>query len=136
MKKIFVIVAISLLFVMASSAVAMAKQEEIPNTVKPTDTFKLKQGYCLQVTAINITADKAWMQLTCANGDVVDNCVVYAGECFNLYDDGALIVETEQVTIFCGLIYNLVAIDDLVQYNKNTGNPILTMDNVVLVCNI
>ncbi|MGP8337941.1 MAG: S-layer protein domain-containing protein [Methanosarcinaceae archaeon] len=123
-----------MLFVIASSAVAIAKQEEIAYKDKPTDTLKLKQGYYLKVTAIDVTADKAWMQLSRANGDVVDNCVVTGGECFDMCDDGTLILEIGELTTFQGMYDCIVVIDNLIQYNKNTGNPILSIDRFVLVC--
>jgi len=124
-KKILVIVAIALLFVVASSAGAMAKQEEL------TDTFKLKQGYRL-IAEINIEDTETWIQLTRANGDVVDDHVFQSGEYFSMYDDGTLIVEARKLTVFEGILGNIVVLKDFVQYNKNTGNPILTMDNVIL----
>lgn len=110
----------------------MAKQEDITDV--HTDTFKLKQGYRLHVAAIDINDNKTWMQLTRANGDLVDECIVNNDECFSLYDDGTLIIDTGNITLGRGLVDNLVIIDDLVQYNKNTGNPILTVDKVILVC--
>ncbi|MDO9517617.1 MAG: S-layer protein domain-containing protein [Methanosarcinaceae archaeon] len=130
-KKILVIIAVALLFVVASSAGAMAKQEEIKQE-KITDTFNLKQGYRLHFAEINVAGTKVWMQLTRVNGDVVDDHVFQSGEYFSMYDDETLIVEATELNIFQGNLVNLVVIDDLVQYNKNTGNPMLTMDRVVL----
>jgi hypothetical protein len=131
MKKILAIIAVALLFVIASSAVVMAKQEEIEQD-DITDTFKLKQGYRLYAE-INVEATKTWIQLIRANGDVIDDHVFENGEYFSLYDDETLIVEARKLTIFKGLFDSLVVMDDLVQYNKNTGNPILTMDKVIFV---
>jgi len=130
-KKILVIVAVALMFVIASSAVAMAKQEEIKQE-KITDTFKLKQGYRLHFAAIDVDSMKVWMELTRANGDVVDNGVFQNRDYFSMHDDGTLIVEATKLTVFHGILTDLVKIDDLVQYNKNTGNPILTVDKVIL----
>ena len=129
-KKILVIVAVALMFVIASSAGAMAKQEEIKQE-KITDTFKLKQGYRLH-TEINVQVTKIWIVLTRANGDVVSDHVFDDGEYFSMYDGEILIVEAASVDILHGIESNIVVASDLVQYNKNTGNPILTMDRAVL----
>lgn len=131
-KKIQVLVAIALLFMIASSAIVMAKQEEIEQK-DITDTFKLKQGYRLHLAAIDVDGNKTWMELTRANGDVVDDHVFESGDYFSLYDDETLIVEARKLTVFKGLYVRLVVMYDLVQYNKNTGNPILTMDKVIFV---
>lgn len=130
-KKIFVIAAVALMFVVASSAVVMAKQEET-KPEKITDTFKLKQGYRLHLAAIDVDVEKVWIELTRANGDVVDDGVFQNGDYFSMHDDGTLIVEATKLTVFQGIGSNIVVAYDLVQYNKNTGNPILTMDKVVL----
>lgn len=131
-KKILAIVAVALLFVIASSAVVMAKQEEIEQE-EIIDTFKLKQGYRLHLAAIDVDGKKAWMELIRANDDFVDDHVFVSGEYFSLYDDETLIVEARKLTVFKGSFTSLVIMYDLVQYNKNTGNPILTMDKVIFV---
>lgn len=141
-KKIQVLVAIALLLVIAGSAVAMAKQEEIeqkkitpfsPEQKKITDTFNLKQGYNLHAV-VNVNVNKTWIELIRANGDLVDDNVFDHGEYFSLYDDETLIVEATKLILFNGTKSNLVVAHDFVQYNKNTGNPILTMDRLIFVC--
>ncbi len=125
MKKIVVMLAIAVLLVVVSPAGAA-------NTdTKLTDTLNLEQGYKLHLvsTDVNSSPRTAVLQLNHAG----DEKVVASGDEFSLYDGQAhLIVTAKLDAVFVGATGTLVQIKNLIQYDKNTGEIILTMDRVIL----
>lgn len=129
MKKILVIAAIALLVLTATSIGAIAKED------KPEDTLKLKQGYLLHIYAVDDNVDPAEVcfQLTRSNGDIVNEVTVSDNEGFSLYDEDIKIVEIELIQVFWGIESWAIALEDLVQYNKATGEIISEIDKTVLI---
>jgi len=126
MKKIVVMMAIAVLLAVVSPAGAA-------NTdTKLTDTLNLEQGYKLHLvsTDVNSSPRTAVLQLNHAG----DEKLVASGDEFSLYDgQGHLIVTAKLDSVFAGATGTLVQIKNLVQYDKNTGEIILTMDRVILL---
>ena len=129
MKKILVIAVVALLFVMATSTGAMAKEDKI------TDTLKLKQGYRLHFAAVDDTGEpaKVIFNLTGSNGDIIDSVIISDEGGFNLCDGDIKIVEVKSIQVFEGIESWAVTLNDLVQYNNKTGKIISEIDKTVLI---
>lgn len=129
MNKILVTIAIVLLLIIASPAGAASKKVV-------SDTLDLEQKYKLHLESVDIGSPRtATLQLlhSGAHGRVVDEKVVVSGDNFKLYDGGTLIVNATLDAVFVGATGYLVQIKNLVQYDKDTGAIIRTMDRVILL---
>lgn len=126
MKKILLLLAIAVLLVVVSPAGAA-------NTdTKLTDTLKLEQGYNLRLVSTDVNSSPRTAVLQLNQGG--DEITVTSGEDFSLYDGQAhLIVTAKLDAVFVGATGTLVQIKNLVQYDRNTGEIILTMDRVILL---
>lgn len=126
MRKILITIAIVMLLVIASPAGAASKK--VLN-----DTIDLEQKYKLHLEGVYVTGSPRAAMLQLLHGRVVDERVVVQGDNFKLYDGGALIVNATLDSVFVGATGSLVQIRNLVQYDKDTGAIILTMDRVLLL---
>ena len=124
MNKISITIAIAMLLLIASQAGAASKNVY-------SDTLDLEQKYKLHLESVDIGSPRA-ATLQLLHGRVVDERVVVSGDNFRLYDGGALIVNATLDSVFVGATGYLVQIKNLVQYDKNTGAIILTMDRILL----
>lgn len=128
MKKILVIAAVALLIVTATSIGVMAKED------KPEDTLRLKQGYLLQVSAVNDNVPvEVCFHLTRSNGDIIDTVTVFDDDGFSLHNEDIEIVKVERIQVFRGLEAWAIKLEDLVQYNKATGKIISEIDTTMLI---
>jgi len=127
MKKILVIAAVALLIVTATSIGVMAKED------KPEDTLRLKQGYLLQVSAVNDNVDPAEVcfHLTRSNGDIIDTVTVFDYNGFSLHNEDIEIVKVERIQVFWGTEAWVIKLEDLDQYNK-AGKIISEIDETFL----
>ncbi len=126
MRKILIMIAITLLLIIASPAGAASK-----NVL--SDTLDLEQKYKLHLESVDVAGSPRAATLQLLRGGVVDEKVVVSGNNFELYDGGTLIMNATLDSVFAGATGNLVQIKNLVQYDKDTGAIILTVDRVLLL---
>lgn len=125
MRKIVITIAIALLLVIASPAGAASKKV-------PSDTLDLEQKYKLHLEIVNAAGNHRTATLQLLHGGVVDERVVVQGDNFKLYDGRNLILNATLWSVFVGSDGYIVQIRNLVQYDKDTGEIIRTMDRVSL----
>jgi hypothetical protein len=103
------------------------------NSKPPTASIDLKQGYELTLMAADDNSDpkQIWLQFT-RGGETIDERIVSLGDSFSFYDGNSLIANARFSQIFQGAQGLMVQIMDLNQYNRNTGEPILYFDRVIL----
>lgn len=119
-----------------------------PFSTPPPESFELKQGYALYLARVEgvtetrnadgtMTYSKSdnkariWLQLL-REGKVVNEQVVTEGTAINLYDDGKLVVKANFRTLFLGATGYMVRFDNLIQYDKETGETLFTQNIVTL----
>lgn len=125
MKKILLLMAIAVLFAVVSPAGA------VNTDTKQTDTLKLEQGYNLRLVSTDVISSPRTAVLQLNQGG--DEKTVVSGDEFSLYDGQShLIVTAKLDAVFVGATGTLVQIKNLIQYDKDTGEVILTMDRVIL----
>ncbi len=126
--RIIFILLISLAVISASSA------EIAPTYTEITAPFELNRGYKLNLLLpdINETLSGATFQLI-HDGDVVDEKTFYPTTAnFSLYDNRSLIITGNFEKSFRSRYVFATYIPSLVQYDKVTGETILSKDNFVL----
>ena len=122
MKRISVIIAIALLFVLSNTAGAVSIKDV-------TDTISLEQNYRLRLVSIDASGPVRSAMLDLNPGDKI---TILDGENFSIYRKDILVVEGRLDAVFVGATGELVQIKDLVQYDEK-GTIILTLERVVLV---
>lgn len=105
-------------------------------TPTPTPTqiitpYELKQGYKLNLLPYE-KIHEITLQLI-HDGNVVDKKTFDSGQNFNFYDGSSLIVKGKVETVFHDINILAVFISDLVQYDKVTGEKILSEDYFSLI---
>lgn len=113
-----------------------------PSVTTGLESSELKIGYMIRLARVDGVAEtrnadgtmmysksgndvKILIQLL-RNGNVVNEQVVAEGMGFNLNDEGKLIVRANFRTLFLGATGYMARIDDLVQYDKETGGTLFT----------
>ena len=125
---------ICILLIVLNSTGVLYKEEKFKEK-KFGDTFNLRQGYRLYLDSVDWSNQTIILQLIKANGEIVDSQILTKGSNFNFYDHNVpynLIINATFQSLFIGRDLYAIRIVDLVQYNKNTGKAMLTVDNIVL----
>ncbi len=124
MRKILVMMAIAVILAAASPAGA------VNTDIKLTDTLTLEQSYKLHLVSVDLNSSPRTAVLRLNHAG--DEKEVASGDEFSLYDGQALIVTAKLDAVFAGATGTMVQIKNLVQYDKNTGEIILTVERLYL----